>query len=194
MYLVSLGIKDAKEILLIADGADWIWQHIPPLLNRLDCGDKTNYLVDFYHATEHLQNFADAAFSQKEKFTWFKIARKDLKSGKIDELLTQMKQVRKSSRGSRRKIMSNQINYFDKRRNKGLLNYDKISQLNLPIGSGAVESLIRQAVNLRLKGNGKFWLKENAEIILHARCQWLSGAWSNFTNSILTWRIYPATN
>ena len=48
MYLVSLGIKDAKEILLIADGADWIWQHIPPLLNRLDCGDKTNYLVDFY--------------------------------------------------------------------------------------------------------------------------------------------------
>ncbi len=56
------------------------------------------------------------------------------------------------------------------------------------------ESLIRQAVNLRLKGNGKFWLKENAEIILHARCQWLSRAWSDFTNSILTWRIYPATS
>ena len=104
-----------------------------------------------------------------------------------------MKQVRKSSRGSRRKIMTHQINYFDKRRNNGLLNYDKISQLNLPIGSGVVESLIRQAVNLRLKGNGKFWLEENAEIILHARCQWLSGAWSDFTNAILTSRIYPAT-
>ena len=195
MYLVSLGINQAKEILLIADGADWIWQHIPPLLNRLGCGDFTHYLVDFYHATEHLQDFASAAFSkEKERLTWFISARKDLKSGKIDELLEQMKQVRKSSRGSRRKILTNQINYFDKRRNKGLLNYDKISQLNLPIGSGAVESLIRQAVNLRLKGNGKFWLKENAEIILHARCQWLSGAWSDFTNSILTWRIYPATN
>ncbi len=193
MYLVSLGIKGAKEILLVADGADWIWLHIPTLLNRLGCGEQTNYLVDFYHATEHLQDFADAAFSkEKERLTWFKIARKALKSGKIDSLLEQMKQLRKSSRGSRRKIMTNQINYFDKRRNKGLLNYDKISQLNLPIGSGAVESLIRQAVNLRLKGNGKFWLKENAEIILHARCQWLSGAWSDFTNSILTWRIYPA--
>ncbi len=56
------------------------------------------------------------------------------------------------------------------------------------------ESLIRQAVNLRLKGNGKFWLKENAEIILHPRCQWLSRAWSDFTNSILTWRIYPGTS
>ena len=105
-----------------------------------------------------------------------------------------MEQITKSSRGSRRKIMTNQINYFDKRQNKGLLNYDKISQLNLPIGSGAVESLIRQAVNLRLKGNGKFWLEENAEIILHGRCQWLSGVGSNFTNSILTWRIYPASS
>ena len=131
---------------------------------------------------------------EKERISWFKTARSDLKRGKIDQLIEQMKQVRKSSRGSRRKIMTNQINYFDKRRNKGLLNYDKISQLSLPIGSGAVESLIRQAVNLRLKGNGKFWLEENAEIILHARCQWLSGAWSNFTNSILTWRIYPATS
>ncbi|MDJ0746400.1 MAG: ISLre2 family transposase [Xenococcaceae cyanobacterium MO_167.B27] len=154
MYLVSLGINEAQQILLIADGADWIWQHIPPLLNRLGCGDKTSYLVDFYHATEHLQDFADAAFSQeKEKIAWFKAARKDLKIGKVDQLIEQMKQVRKSSRGSRRKIMTNQINYFDKRRNKGLLNYDKISQFNLPIGSGAVESLIRQAVNLRLKGN-----------------------------------------
>ena len=105
-----------------------------------------------------------------------------------------MKCTRKSIRGSRRKILTSEINYFDKRLSKGLFDYDKISQLNLPIGSGAVESLIRQAVNLRLKGNGKFWLEENAEIILHARCQWLSGAWSDFTNSILTWRIYPASS
>ena len=56
-----------------------------------------------------------------------------LREGNIIE---QMKQLRKSSRGSRRQIMTNQINYFDKRRNKDLLHYDKISQLNLPIGSG----------------------------------------------------------
>jgi hypothetical protein len=30
IYLVSLGITQAKQILLIADGADWIWLHIPP--------------------------------------------------------------------------------------------------------------------------------------------------------------------
>jgi hypothetical protein len=195
MYLLSLGINQAQEILLVADGADWIWLHIPPLLNRLACAEKIHYLVDFYHATEHLQRFAEAAFNnEKERKAWFKIARKDLKNGKILDLLEQMKHHRKSIRGSRRKILTSQINYFNKPLYQGKFNYDKIAQLNLPIGSGAIESLIRQAVNLRLKGNGKFWLESNAEIILHARCQWLSGAWSDFTNSILTWRIYPATS
>ena len=195
MYLLSLGIKGAKQILLLADGAEWIWQHIPSLLNRLGCEELTYYLIDFYHATEHLQKFATAAFNdEKERIAWFKTARSDLKIGQVDQLIEQMKQLRKASRGSRRKIMTSQIYYFNKPLATGLFNYDKISQLNLPIGSGAVESLIRQAVNLRLKGNGKFWLESNAEIILHARCQWLSGAWSDFTNSILTWRIYPSTS
>ena len=59
------------------------------------------------------------------------------------------------------------------------------------MGSGAIESLIRQAVNLRLKGNGKFWLRDNAESLLNARCQWLAGGWNSLVDSILTCRIYP---
>ena len=193
MYLVSLGISQAKQILLIADGAEWIWQHIPPLLNRLGGEAKIYYLLDFYHATEHLQSFADAGFNDEKKSkAWFTAARSNLKKGRINSLIEQMKQYKESVRGSRRQILTSQINYFSKRVLKGLFDYKKISQLNLPIGSEAVESLIRQAVNLRLKGNGKFWLQSNAEIILHSRCQWLSGNWNNFTNSILTLRIYPA--
>ncbi|NJM66143.1 MAG: hypothetical protein HC851_11055 [Acaryochloris sp. RU_4_1] len=63
--------------------------------------------------------------------------------------------------------------------------------MKLPIGSGAIESLIRQVVNLRLKGNGKFWLPENAEIILHGRCQWAAGQWEQFCQRILTNGITP---
>lgn len=50
-----------------------------------------------------------------------------------------------------------------------LLKYNTVASLKLPLGSGAVESLIRQVVNLRMKGNSKFWLKNNAEIMLHQR-------------------------
>lgn len=193
MYLVSLGISQAKQILLLADGAKWIWKHIPPLLKRLN-GPVPHQLIDFYHVTEHLQDFADAAFSpEKERKTWFKQARCDLKRGKIASLLEKMKTIRKSARGQRRQIMTEQINYLQGGFEKGRLNYEQISGFKLPIGSGAVESLIRQVVNLRLKGNGKFWLPRNAEIILHARCQWVAGNWNNFCDSILTALIYPAT-
>ncbi|RCJ42041.1 hypothetical protein A6770_35295 [Nostoc minutum NIES-26] len=61
------------------------------------------------------------------------------------------------------------------------------------IGSGAIESLIRQVVNLRIKGNSKFWLKENAEIMLHLRCQWIAGSWDNFCGSIFNSFIKPQT-
>ncbi|GCL40299.1 hypothetical protein SR1949_54370 [Sphaerospermopsis reniformis] len=71
------------------------------------------------------------------------------------------------------------------------MNYSKVLARKLPIGSGAIESLIRQVVNLRMKGNSKFWLRENAEIMLHLRCQWIAGNWNNFCNSIFISFINP---
>ena len=51
------------------------------------------------------------------------------------------------------------------------MNYAQVSARKLPIGSGAMESLIRQVVNLRMKENSEFRLKENADIMLHLPCQ-----------------------
>lgn len=34
MYLVDLGISQAKQVLFIADGAEWIWKHIPPIFKK----------------------------------------------------------------------------------------------------------------------------------------------------------------
>lgn len=79
MHLVRLGINFASHVLLIADGAKWIWQHIPPLLQRLGCPPASIHgLLDFYHATEHLYTFAEAAFTHLQQ-AWFKIARSALK-------------------------------------------------------------------------------------------------------------------
>jgi hypothetical protein len=73
------------------------------------------------------------------------------------------------------------------------LNYAKVLARKLPIGSGAMESLIHQVVNLRMKENSKFWLKENVEIMLHLPCQWIAGSWHNFCNSIFTSFIHLQT-
>ena len=87
--------------------------------------------------------------------TWFNQARSELKRGKLTPVLEEMKTIRKKARGSRRQIMTSQINYLTKGCEKGRLNYDQVAALKLPIGSGAVESLIRQVVNLR-----PYWQRE----------------------------------
>ncbi len=192
MYLVSLGINLAKEVLFIADGTEWMWKDIPLLLARLGCQPETTYyLQDFYHVTEHLSSFAEATFNQKnEKKAWFKKACSQLKKGQSSELIKEMISLKKEAEKPEDSLTS-EIKHLIKLQKAGRINYPLITKKKLPLGSGAIESLIRQAVNLRLKGNGKFWLSHNAEGLLHARCQWLAGRWDALFDSILTRRIYP---
>lgn len=63
MHLLSLGINQAKQVLLISDAAEWIWKHIPILVERLGSRTASYQLLNFYHVIEHLHAFAEAAFS-----------------------------------------------------------------------------------------------------------------------------------
>lgn len=68
MYLVDLGISQAKQVLLIGDGAAWIWHHIPALLERLGTPTTATYqLLDFYHVAQHLQAFESCSFFSRSR-------------------------------------------------------------------------------------------------------------------------------
>ena len=56
---------------------------------------------------------------------------------------------------------------------------DHLGGRGLPIGSGAVESAVRQIVNQRLKSNGMFWLETRAEHMLHLRAFLRAGRWDD---------------
>jgi hypothetical protein len=88
MHLVTLGINQAKQVLLVADAAKWIWLHIPPLLKKLGCPVETYYLWDFYHVTEHLSSFTIEAFMyDQSRRIWFNKARSNLRWGKVESLI-----------------------------------------------------------------------------------------------------------
>jgi hypothetical protein len=91
-----------------------------------------------------------------------------------------------SAVGEHSKTLVKKRNYLLRAYGEERLNYAKVLARKLPIGSGAMESLIRQVVNLKMKEKSEFWLKENAEIILHLCCQWIAGSWHNLCNSIFT--------
>ena len=186
MHLVGLGIAQCRSVLFIADGARWMWKHIPPLLLRLGVEpSRINQLIDFYHAVEHLQAFSQLSdLTNTASAQWVKKNRSLLKRGHFQALLSRMNTLLKSAKGDQLPQMTKELEYFSVHPER--FEYKRIAAMNLPIGSGSIESLVRQVVNLRLKGNGKFWLEEHAEIMLHGRCQWAAGTWEQFTHKVLT--------
>jgi len=175
-YLVSLCIQNADRLLFVADGARWIWNRIPGLVKSLGLNPKRVYeLVDFYHAVEHLGSVAALRkkWSSKERKAWIAKQRRLLMKGDSSSVV---KAVQAVCRGRNSKAIATERDYFV--RNEQRLAYPAVKALNLPIGSGAVESAIRRVINLRLKGPCIFWYKENAEKMIMLRSYYKSGRWN----------------
>jgi hypothetical protein len=192
MYFIKLGIVHANQVLLVADGAPWIWQRIPALLKRLGLeSEKIIELIDFYHAAEKLCEFSELVFSDKKQAKeWFEKARSRMKNKSSIEIIKEMQKLVDDIPNKKKKAAAESaLPYFVDQPQR--FAYQEVLAMKLPIGSGAIESLIRQVVNLRLKGNGKFWLIDNAELILHGRCQWAAGQWKQFAQRVLTSGITP---
>jgi hypothetical protein len=71
--------------------------------------------------------------------------------------------------------MRTQLDYFIK--NQRRMAYAKLMAMQLPIGSGAIESAVRRVINLRLKGASLFWCRASAEAILLLRSYYKAGRW-----------------
>jgi hypothetical protein len=192
MYLHELGIASAETIVLLGDGAPWIWDNLPNVLTQLGCrAEQVVQILDYYHATENLYKLAEALFGDTPSAKgWAKMWAKRLQRGHARALLLEIdRRLAKKVRCP--KTAQTQANYFKTHQAHARLDYAYFQKQDLPIGSGPIESLIRQVVNLRLKGAGKFWLLETAEAFLHARCQAAAQRWSDFCNEVLTYGLAP---
>ena len=181
--LVARDIQHASEIICAGDGALWIWDRMIGLLNDLKVdASKVNFVLDFYHAVEHLSTVADGkrGWSKWKRKKWLKRMRKKLKHGGVDEIIDELKEL---VRGRNAKAVKREMNYFKENRER--MRYDIIRNKKLPIGSGAMESGIRQVVNMRLKSAGMFWNKENAEGFLHLRCYLKSKRWEIIEQAVI---------
>lgn len=174
-YLSKLEIAQAKALLIVGDGAHWIWNRVNDLLEVLQIDKRKVYeLLDFYHAVEHLGKVASLRkkWNATKKKQWIKKHRNLLKKGKVEAVI---KAVQAICRGRNRKEVRRERDYFI--RNKYRMDYDTAAKLNLPLGSGSMESSIRRVVNLRMKGAGIFWHKDSAEAMLLLRSFYKAGRW-----------------
>jgi hypothetical protein len=193
LYLHELGIACAETIVLLGDGATWIWNNIPDLLTSLGClPEHINEILDYSHASQHVYALAEAIFGATPKAKlWAKIWSKRLKKGLGQDLLNEAQRHLDKNKCQDIESARKEYAYVKDHQEHGRLDYARFRTNQLPIGSGVIESLIRQVVNLRLKSSGKSWLLETAEGFLHARCQWAAHRWSDFCDALLTFGLVP---
>jgi hypothetical protein len=175
-----MNITPKDKVLFVADGALWIWDRVEDLKKALSLSNEQVYeLLDFYHAVEHLSKLADLKrkWSTQERKRWVNKQRGRLKDGHIDEVINAVKYACVGSKG---KEIERERDYFIKNRSR--MEYRKMSRLQFPMGSGAMESTIRRVVNLRLKSPGIFWSEESANEMILLRSYYKAKRWNLIKN------------
>ena len=170
-YLEQLNITEADKVLVVADGAKWIWKRVGSLLRGLKIAtEKIHQAVDFYHAMEHLSKAADLTkrFTETQKKKWLKTQSKRLLSGETEKVVAELEAM--AARQPKNKKLKTERGYFVRHgREKKRMEYATLAKLGMPQGSGAIESAVRRVINLRLKGAGIFWHKQSGEAMLLLR-------------------------
>lgn len=180
--LTHLEIWNAAEVVFLGDGAQWIWNRARPMLERIGVAPEAIFEgVDFYHAVSALCKLSELPdWETPAKIRWRNRARKALKAGDITKVATMIDKLAEHEGAEE---AADKKSYFTD--NEERMQFQRRRAMNLPEGSGAMESAIRRVVNLRMKGNGKFWKEENAEAMITLRSHLKTG---RFHRLISWWR------
>jgi hypothetical protein len=153
-----LGIKDAAEITVVADGAKWIWRQAGRALPG------AAGVLDIYHASEHLHGAAQALYGEgaSEGPAWVEARRQTLLRGgaaALDEELSAQAGRERSAR--KQGALSDLREYLAP--HAGHTDYAARLRQGQAIGSGMVEGACKTVVGRRLKQTGARWRVRHAE-------------------------------
>ncbi len=164
------GAGQAAEVLVVADGALWIWNLVA------DRFATATQRLDFYHASQHLWAVAHALHPKDAQAAhqWIEPLLKKLKAGRSVKVIAQLKAVTQRLRASRRAAVQAELKYFQTHRDR--LDYDLAKKRGQPLGSGAIESTCRQ-YQCRFKRPGQFWTRLGDEALMCLETFWRNGRW-----------------
>jgi hypothetical protein len=168
----------AWDTEVLGDGAAWIWnladEHFYDSLRG----------VDWYHATEHLAQAADALQGEAPspvKQRWLKEHQQMLFEGQALHLAQTLLALAASQTGGAREALLEQVTYFEN--NQHRMNYLELREDGWLIGSGMVESGAKQFKH-RFTGPGMRWSRPGAERLLPIRAAVMSHTFNDAWQAI----------
>lgn len=163
-----------SQMLTLGDGAAWIDNQ------SRDCfGEARWYLIDFYHVCEYLAAASQSCARKESPERWLGRQATLLKKGKSAKVIENLRKAIEPEDAPEQeapvraawRYLTNRITYLD---------YPRAIALDLPIGTGMIESANGHVIQDRLKGRGMAWLPENAQALAQARAFTASGRWHQY--------------
>jgi hypothetical protein len=170
------GFLDAETVLILADGAIWIWNL------AADRFKDATQRVDLHHVQEHLWNLANELHGQgtPDAREWVRPYLRWLESRKDGALdvISSLEELRKNINDFSKKeraAIAGQLQYFNEHKDR--MDYKTGKALGQPVGSGAIESTCSQ-YQRRFKLTGQFWTLAGDEAFLALSTLHRNGRWS----------------
>lgn len=172
----SCGIEEGDEIVVLGDGAVWIWkiaqEHFPHAV----------HIVDIWHAREHVWNVANAVYGlgKAETAFWAKRACEWLNEGAIERLLQEIETLPSvaPAAGASRSVPEIEADYF--RTNAKRMQYPIFRAKGMHLGSGIAEAACKTVVSTRAKRSGMRWTPRGLDAILALRTTVLNKTYKTF--------------
>ena len=166
LYVEALlrGLLNAQEVLIIADGAIWIW-------NLADDRFKgARQRVDLFHVKEHLYELAHILYGKgtEEARQWLRplLSHLDRRQDGALDVLHHLEELRlnpKPLTAAQQKALDTEVGYFTTHQKR--MDYKAAKAKGEPVGSGAIESTARQ-YQCRFKCTGQYWTVAGDEALL----------------------------
>ena len=175
-WALSLGCERAAELVVLGDGAEWIWKIV-----RHHFSDAVE-ILDFYHASEHVWEIARSVFGEQNPAgeRWAEKQCERLQKQGPDGLMRALRALlrfgeRHGLCESAREAVRVGLEYFGRHRER--MQYPRYRKAGLMIGSGPVEAACKVVVGARLKQAGMRWSVTGADAVLAARTAVLGGCY-----------------
>jgi hypothetical protein len=164
-----------SQLHIVADGAEWIERQSQEVF-----AEQGRFLLDFFHASEYLAAAAESC-APKTPAHWRHTQQRRLRRGAAGKVLaTLAEHLEPVETPDEHAPVRAARRYLDRRREQ--LDYPRALALDLPIGSGLIESGNRHVLQSRLKQPGTAWLQDHAESLAQLRVLRANQQWTHFWN------------
>jgi hypothetical protein len=168
---IRAGYGKINRVVLIGDGAKWIWNMCEELFPDAVC------ILDLFHTKENIYDYARALFPNDEKkYTrWAKTVAYYIETDQVKKALKKINETQLPKTASKNVV--NLAGYI--MNNIDRINYLEYKNKGYYVGSGMIESGNKVVVQKRLKQAGMRWSRNGGQSMVALRAKYESDQWDD---------------